>query len=59
MRAGWPLLIERAVTERPLVVIGSGVRRSKRLLAGHLLAELSGATVHFGLGVPISPSTTS
>ncbi len=46
----WPLLIDAAVTATPRVVIGSGVRRSKLVLPGEVLASLPGATVIEGLG---------
>jgi prolyl-tRNA editing enzyme YbaK/EbsC (Cys-tRNA(Pro) deacylase) len=47
---GWPVLVDAAVTAVPEVVIGSGVRRSKLILPGALLAGLPGATVLPGLG---------
>jgi prolyl-tRNA editing enzyme YbaK/EbsC (Cys-tRNA(Pro) deacylase) len=50
---GWPLLIDRAVVDDRVVVIGSGVRGSKLLLPGSLLSGLSGALVLAGLGLPI------
>jgi len=40
------------VAEAPVVVIGSGVRRSKVWLPGAALAGLPGAEVVEGLGVP-------
>jgi prolyl-tRNA editing enzyme YbaK/EbsC (Cys-tRNA(Pro) deacylase) len=49
--AGWPVLIDRAVTEQPWVLLGSGLRRSKLALPGALLAELPGAQVLDGLGL--------
>jgi prolyl-tRNA editing enzyme YbaK/EbsC (Cys-tRNA(Pro) deacylase) len=48
---GWPLLVDRLVVETAVVLIGSGVRRSKILLPGPLLARLPGAEVIDGLGV--------
>jgi prolyl-tRNA editing enzyme YbaK/EbsC (Cys-tRNA(Pro) deacylase) len=48
--ASWPLLVDPAVVARDLVVVGSGLRRSKILLPGAALAELPGATVVDGLG---------
>jgi hypothetical protein len=39
------------VVEADLVVIGSGVRRSKILLPGNVLSDLPGARVIDGLGV--------
>jgi prolyl-tRNA editing enzyme YbaK/EbsC (Cys-tRNA(Pro) deacylase) len=37
---GWPVLVDDAVIDVELAVIGSGVRRSKIALPGALLAEL-------------------
>ena len=48
----WPLLIDRAVAEAAAVVVGSGVRRSKLVLPGAVLAELPNAQVLDGLGKP-------
>ena len=48
---GWPILIDRAVTEQPWVLLGSGLRRSKLALPGASLAELPGAQVLEGLGL--------
>lgn len=47
--ADWPVLIDRAVLGRELVVIGSGLRRSKIALPPAALAELPGAEVIDGL----------
>jgi prolyl-tRNA editing enzyme YbaK/EbsC (Cys-tRNA(Pro) deacylase) len=51
--AGWPVLIDRLVVDDGIVVIGSGVRRSKILLPGSLLAGFRGALVVDDLGLPI------
>lgn len=48
--AGWPVLVDAAVAAASLVVIGSGLRRSKLALAGKALADVPGATVVDGLG---------
>ena len=48
--AGWRVLVHDALLEEPVVVIGSGVRRSKLLVPGRLLADLPGAEVIDGLG---------
>jgi len=48
--AGWPVLVDAAVAATPQVVIGSGVRRSKLVVAGAALAALPGAQVLDGLG---------
>jgi len=52
--AGWPILIDRAVTEQPWVLIGSGLRRSKLAVPGASLADLPGAQVLDDLGQPTS-----
>lgn len=41
----WPILLDADAALSPLVVIGSGVRRSKLLVPGAVLAELPGAEV--------------
>ena len=46
----WPVLVDAAVTAAPLVVIGSGLRRSKLALSGKALASLPGARTIEGLG---------
>ena len=47
---GWRLLVHDALLEEEVVVLGSGVRRSKLLLPGRLLADLPGAEVVADLG---------
>ncbi|HUB70264.1 MAG TPA: YbaK/EbsC family protein [Acidimicrobiales bacterium] len=47
----WPVLVDRLVAEAGVVVIGSGVRRSKILVPGQVLGTLAGAAVVEGLGV--------
>jgi prolyl-tRNA editing enzyme YbaK/EbsC (Cys-tRNA(Pro) deacylase) len=47
---GWPVLIDAAVAAAPQVVVGSGIRRSKLILPGAVLAGLPGAEVLDGLG---------
>jgi prolyl-tRNA editing enzyme YbaK/EbsC (Cys-tRNA(Pro) deacylase) len=49
----WPVLVDVRVAQTEVVLIGSGVRRSKLLLPGSLLAQLPGAEVVDGLGVPV------
>ena len=51
--AGWPVLVDAAVASAPAVVVGSGVRRSKLVLPGRVLAALPGAVVVDGLGRPV------
>jgi len=46
----WPVLVDAAVVAAPLVVVGSGLRRSKLVLPGAALADLPGAEVLRGLG---------
>ena len=45
----WPILLDGAVLRRDVVVIGSGVRRSKLALPAAALAKLPGAEVIEGL----------
>jgi prolyl-tRNA editing enzyme YbaK/EbsC (Cys-tRNA(Pro) deacylase) len=45
----WPVLVDTRVVESPVVVIGSGVRGSKLVVAGKALADLPGAAVIDGL----------
>lgn len=40
---GWPVLVDEAVAAETEVVVGSGLRRSKLLVPGKLLAGLPGA----------------
>lgn len=42
---GWPVLVDEGVLAREMVVIGSGVRRSKLALPAARLSELPGAQV--------------
>jgi prolyl-tRNA editing enzyme YbaK/EbsC (Cys-tRNA(Pro) deacylase) len=48
--AGWPVLVDPQVIDTGVVLIGSGVRRSKILLPGRLLARLPDVEVIEGLG---------
>ncbi|MGA8113290.1 MAG: YbaK/EbsC family protein [Actinocatenispora sp.] len=52
--ADWPVLVDPAVLAAGQVVIGSGLRRSKLLVPGAVLAELPNAEVIEGLGTPVS-----
>jgi prolyl-tRNA editing enzyme YbaK/EbsC (Cys-tRNA(Pro) deacylase) len=47
--AGWPLLLDAAVARAPELIIGSGIRGSKLLVPGPVLAKLPGAEVVEGL----------
>ncbi len=46
----WLVLVDASLLTTPVVCVGSGVRRSKLLLPGELLAELPGVEVVDGLG---------
>jgi prolyl-tRNA editing enzyme YbaK/EbsC (Cys-tRNA(Pro) deacylase) len=48
--AGWPVLVDALAAAAPTVVIGSGIRRSKLVMPGPVLASLPGARVIDGLG---------
>lgn len=52
--ASWPILIDQAVADSPELVIGSGIRGSKLLVTGELLAALPGAEVIEGLAKPVA-----
>lgn len=47
--AGWRVLVDAAVVEQSVLVMGSGVRASKLLLAGAVLARVPGVEVVEGL----------
>ncbi len=49
--AEWPVFVDARVAETDVVIIGSGVRRSKILLPGRLLGQLPNARVVDGLGL--------
>ena len=46
---GWPVLVDAAVVQEPLVVVGSGIRGSKLVVPGSSLASLPTAEVLDGL----------
>ena len=48
--ATWPVLIDSKIIELPQVVIGSGIRKSKIILSGKILASLPNAQILEGLG---------
>lgn len=48
--ADWPVLVDAAVAAAPVLVIGSGVRRSKLVLPGAVLAGLPTAETVESLG---------
>jgi prolyl-tRNA editing enzyme YbaK/EbsC (Cys-tRNA(Pro) deacylase) len=47
--AAWPILVDSRVIDEPAVIIGSGIRRSKILLPGRLLARLPAVQIIDGL----------
>jgi prolyl-tRNA editing enzyme YbaK/EbsC (Cys-tRNA(Pro) deacylase) len=49
----WPVFVDAAVVAAGPVVVGSGIRASKVVLPGALLADLPAARVVDGLGVPV------
>ena len=51
--ADWPVLLDPAVATAPELVIGSGLRRSKLLGPGDVLARLPAAEVLDNLGLPL------
>jgi prolyl-tRNA editing enzyme YbaK/EbsC (Cys-tRNA(Pro) deacylase) len=50
--AQWPLLLDPAVAAADQLVVGSGLRRSKLLMPGDVLAALPTAEIVEGLGRP-------
>lgn len=50
----WPILIDSRVAAAALLTLGAGVRASKIIVAGGLLAALPGAEVVEGLARPIA-----
>lgn len=51
--AEWPVLVDARVGRAEVVIVGSGVRRSKILVPGRLLAALPGARAVDGLGLEV------
>jgi prolyl-tRNA editing enzyme YbaK/EbsC (Cys-tRNA(Pro) deacylase) len=47
---GWPVLIDAVVAQLPELVIGSGIRGSKLLIPGPVMAAMENAEVIEGLG---------
>lgn len=47
---GWPVFVDAAVIAEPMVVVGSGIRRSKLILPGAALGRVPGAVLLDGLG---------
>lgn len=50
----WPVLVDRRVAQADVVLIGSGVRRSRILLPGVLLSRFPNVEVIDGLGLEIA-----
>lgn len=48
--AEWPILIDAEVLQQPLILIGSGVRKSKIIMPGGVLKHLEGAEIVPDLG---------
>ncbi len=46
----WPILIDKAVADSEYIIIGSGIRKSKLVVPGKLLASLPNVQVLEGLG---------
>lgn len=51
---GWPILVAAEAAAQPLVLIGSGIRASKLIIPGRLLAVLPGAEVRDDVAKPIN-----
>ncbi|HEY0249155.1 MAG TPA: YbaK/EbsC family protein [Gryllotalpicola sp.] len=56
---GWPILVASEAALQPLVLIGSGLRASKLVLPGRLLASLPGADLRDDLARPIADPAPS
>ncbi|CAM5510450.1 YbaK/EbsC family protein [Streptomyces narbonensis] len=52
--ADWALLVDAAVVDTEWVLVGSGRRRGKLIMPGKAFAQLPGAVVLEGLGVPVA-----
>jgi prolyl-tRNA editing enzyme YbaK/EbsC (Cys-tRNA(Pro) deacylase) len=48
--ASWPILVDERIIHTPLVIVGSGVRRSKLIVPGELFSALPGVEIVSGLG---------
>ncbi|WP_443669351.1 YbaK/EbsC family protein [Herbiconiux aconitum] len=49
----WPVLVDGRAASSPAIIVGSGIRRSKLILPGAVLAGLPGVEVVEGLAKPI------
>jgi prolyl-tRNA editing enzyme YbaK/EbsC (Cys-tRNA(Pro) deacylase) len=48
---GWPIYVDATLATTSLLVIGSGIRKSKLLIPGELFARIPGVQIVDGLGV--------
>jgi len=55
--AGWRVLVDERILAMPIAVVGSGLRHSKLLLPGAVLADLAGVEVITDLAVVTSAPT--
>jgi prolyl-tRNA editing enzyme YbaK/EbsC (Cys-tRNA(Pro) deacylase) len=53
--SGWPIYVEETVIGTPLVIVGSGIRKSKLIVPGEVFAKLPGVEIVPGLGLALSP----
>lgn len=49
---GWPIYVDSAIALTPLLIVGSGIRKSKLVIPGELFERLPGAVLVEGLGRP-------
>lgn len=47
---GWPILVDSRITRTPLVIVGSGMRKSKLIVPGELFSSMPGVEIVEGLG---------
>jgi prolyl-tRNA editing enzyme YbaK/EbsC (Cys-tRNA(Pro) deacylase) len=50
---GWPIYLDAAVIDTPLVVVGSGIRKSKLIVPGALFPRIPCVEIIEGLGQPL------
>jgi prolyl-tRNA editing enzyme YbaK/EbsC (Cys-tRNA(Pro) deacylase) len=50
---GWPIYVDAAIATTPLLIVGSGIRKSKLVIPGELFARLPGVELVEELGRPI------
>jgi prolyl-tRNA editing enzyme YbaK/EbsC (Cys-tRNA(Pro) deacylase) len=55
--SAWPVYVDSAIVDQPAVVVGSGIRASKIVVPGSVLAALPTAQVVTGLGIPVPPAS--